>query len=96
MLSNAEKNTTEGTITLGCSMTTNPGMVTFCVTDTGIGVPADKAQDIFKSFVKLDQFKQGLGLGLHICRIIADLLGGKIYLDTTYTEGARFFFAIKA
>ncbi len=96
MLSNAEKNTTNGTITLGCSTKNNPGMVTFSVTDTGIGVPRDKAEEIFKSFTKLDQFKQGLGLGLHICRIIADLLGGRIYLDTTYTKGARFMFAIKA
>ena len=96
MLSNAEKNTTNGTITLGCSTKSNPGMVTFSVTDTGIGVPKDKAEEIFKSFTKLDQFKQGLGLGLHICRIIADLLGGRIYLDTTYTNGARFMFAIKA
>ena len=96
MLSNAEKNTAEGTITLGCSIVSNPGMVTFSVTDTGIGVPADKAEEIFKSFTKLDQFKQGLGLGLHICRIIADLLGGRIYLDTKYTGGARFLFAIKA
>ena len=96
MLSNAEKNTINGTITLGCSTKSTPGMVTFSVTDTGIGVPRDKAEEIFKSFTKLDQFKQGLGLGLHICRIIADLLGGSIYLDTTYTGGARFLFSIKA
>ncbi len=96
LLTNAEKNTTEGSITLGCSTTVNPGMVTFSVTDTGCGVPPDKVEEIFKSFVKLDQFKQGLGLGLHICRIIADLLGGSIYLDTSYTGGARFLFAIKA
>ena len=97
LLTNAEKNTTEGTITLGCSMEDNPGMVTFSVTDTGIGIPADKADEIFKSFTKLDNFKQGLGLGLHICRIIATLLGGRIYLDTSYKSGgARFMFAIKA
>ena len=96
MLTNAEKNTAEGTITLGCSTTSNPGMVTFSVTDTGIGVPPEKSEEIFKSFTKLDQFKQGLGLGLHICRIIANLLGGKIYLDTKYQGGARFLFAIKA
>ena len=96
ILTNAEKNTAKGTITLGCSTTSNPGMVTFSVTDTGIGVPPEKSEEIFKSFTKLDQFKQGLGLGLHICRIIANLLGGKIYLDTKYQGGARFLFAIKA
>ncbi len=96
LLANAEKNTEQGTITLGCSTTANPGMITFSVTDTGIGIPADKAEEIFKSFTKLDNFKQGLGLGLHICRIIADLLGGRIYLDTTYKDGSRFVFVIKA
>ena len=96
LLTNAEKNTEHGSITLGCSMSANPGMITFSVTDTGIGIPADKKDEIFKSFTKLDTFKQGLGLGLHICRIIADLLGGRIYLDTTYSSGARFMFAIKA
>ena len=96
LLTNAEKNTERGSITLGCSTTANPGMITFSVTDTGIGIPPDKKDEIFKSFTKLDNFKQGLGLGLHICRIIADLLGGRIYLDTSYTGGARFLFAIKA
>ena len=96
MLTNAEKNTERGSITLGCSTTANPGMITFSVTDTGIGITADKKDEIFNSFTKLDNFKQGLGLGLHICRIIADLLGGRIYLDTSYTGGARFIFAIKA
>ena len=96
LLTNAEKNTEQGTITLGCSMASTPGMVTFSVTDTGIGVSPEMKDEIFKSFTKLDNFKQGLGLGLHICRIIADLLGGRVYLDTTYTGGARFKFAIKA
>lgn len=95
LLTNAMKNTTKGSVVLACSTTENIGMLTFSVTDTGIGVPMDKREDIFKSFVKLDQFKPGLGLGLHICSIIADLLKGKIYLDTEYIGGARFAFAIK-
>ena len=96
LLTNAVKNTTEGSITLACSTAENVGMLTFSVTDTGIGVPADKREEIFKSFVKLDQFKPGLGLGLHICSIISDLLKGKLYLDEEYTGGSRFVFAIKA
>ena len=94
LLSNAAKNTTEGSIVLGCSLAARPGMLTFTVTDTGIGVPRDKHQAIFERFCKLDQFKQGVGLGLEICRIIASRLGGAVDIDSSYTGGARFWFAI--
>ena len=69
-------------------------MLTFTVTDTGIGVPKDKQKEIFERFCKLDQFKQGVGLGLDMCRIIAAKLGGEIDIDPDYTDGARFWFAI--
>lgn len=56
-------------------------------------MPADQAEAIFERFTKLDSFKQGTGLGLAICRMIADILGGEVRLDTTYTAGgARFVF----
>lgn len=94
LLTNATKNTNEGNITLSCSLTERPGMVTFAVTDTGIGIPEDKREAIFGRFCKLDPFKQGAGLGLDICRVIAAKLGGDMGLDTGYTNGARFWFAI--
>lgn len=94
MLTNAEKNTTHGSITLSCSAAANPGMLTFAVTDTGIGVPKDKQAEIFERFKKLDSFKQGTGLGLDICRTIATKLGGSINIDPEYTGGARFWFTI--
>lgn len=94
-LTNACKNTTEGEIHLHCSKTENPGMLTFSVTDTGIGVPASKADEIFKRFVKLNDHVQGAGLGLNICQMIAAKLGGDVYLDKTYTNGARFVFTIE-
>lgn len=94
MLTNAMKNTTEGSIVLGCSLTERPGMLTFTVTDTGVGVPVDKQKDIFDRFCKLDQFKQGAGLGLSLCRAIAVKLGGDIDIDHNYRGGARFWFAI--
>lgn len=93
-LSNACKNTQEGEIHLHCSKTENPGKITFSVTDTGIGVPKDKASVIFDRFTKLDDCMQGSGLGLHICLTIANKLGGEVYLDTSYTDGARFVFVI--
>lgn len=94
-LTNACKNTKEGEIHLHCSNTENPGKLTFSVTDTGIGVPKEKADLIFNRFIKLDQNMQGAGLGLNICVTIANKLGGEVYLDKTYTNGARFVFTIE-
>ncbi|MGN0229878.1 MAG: ATP-binding protein [Muribaculaceae bacterium] len=94
-LTNAEKHTTEGEILLHVSLSENPGMLTFSVTDTGEGVPADKAEVIFDRFEKIDSFVQGTGLGLNICKMIAQRLNGVVKLDTTHTsKGARFVFIV--
>lgn len=94
-LTNAEKNTTQGEIHLHASSTETPGKFTFSVTDTGSGVPADKADIIFQRFEKIDTFMQGSGLGLTLCRIIAERLGGEVRLDTTHTApGSRFVFVV--
>ena len=92
-LTNAVKHTKEGEIHLHVSLTENPGMVTFSVTDTGEGVPADKAEVIFGRFEKLESMAKGTGLGLAICRMIATQLGGEAKLDVTHVgPGARFLF----
>ena len=70
------------------------GKITFSVTDTGPGVPADQADYVFDRFSKLDEFKQGTGLGLNICSIIAGRLKGEVKLDKSYTKGARFLFIL--
>lgn len=93
-LTNACKHTSEGEIVLGCSVTEVPGSITFSVRDTGVGIPADKAEEIFQRFTKLDNFVQGSGLGLNICSLIAQKLGAQAKLDTTYTNGARFLFIL--
>ena len=93
-LTNACKHTQQGEIHLHCSTSEHPGKLTFSVTDTGEGVPADKADIIFNRFTKLNNFIQGSGLGLNICRMVASKLGGEVYLDKTYTSGARFVFVI--
>ena len=93
-LTNACKHTECGSITLACSLTENPGSITFSVTDTGPGVPPEMAEEIFERFVKLNANKQGAGLGLSICRMVATSLGGKVWLDTRYTNGARFVLTI--
>lgn len=90
-LTNACKNTEQGSITLDASLTSNPGYLTYTVTDTGCGIPAEKRDKIFQRFVKLDDKKQGSGLGLNICMQIAEKLNAKIGLDPTYNEGARFY-----
>jgi len=91
-LTNAIKHTEQGEIHVHCSLSEHPGKVTFSVTDTGEGVPADKADIIFGRFEKLDTFKQGTGLGLNICLRIAKLMNAEVKLDTSYTGGARFVF----
>ena len=93
-LTNACKYTHEGEIHLHCSDTEHPGKLTFSVTDTGVGVPPEKADIIFNRFTKLNQFVQGSGLGLNICQMVASKLGGDVYLDKTYKKGARFVFVI--
>jgi signal transduction histidine kinase/tetratricopeptide (TPR) repeat protein len=90
LLTNACKCTEKGSIELAYKKEADK--ICFSVTDTGCGIPAEDAEKIFDRFEKLDKFKQGTGLGLNICRQITKLLRGKIYLDTSYTGGARFIF----
>ena len=91
-LTNACKFTSEGEIHLHCSLTEEPGQLCFSVSDTGIGIPADKAESIFERYERLDSMKEGNGLGLNICRMVAQTLGGEVKLDTKYRRGARFLF----
>lgn len=93
-LTNAIKHTKEGSIKLTTSLTEYPGMVTFAVEDTGEGVPIEQASNIFRRFTKLNDFVQGTGLGLNICRTLAEKMNGKVFLDTTYINGARFVFCL--
>ena len=93
-ISNAVKNTERGSIVVDYSDAPQTRTVTLSVTDTGCGVPPDKAEDIFKRFEKLDNFKEGAGIGLNICKMIADGLHAQAKLDTSYTGGARFLFIL--
>lgn len=94
LLENAHRFAKGSPIKLGCSLSENPGMLTFSLSDEGPGIPVDKAEEVFNRFKKLDAFKSGFGLGLSICRAIAETLGGKIWLDTSYKKGARFVFTL--
>ena len=89
LVDNAVKNTPDGIVTLKASMPSDNELV-LAVEDTGCGIPAAEAEHIFERFVKLDTFKEGIGLGLPLCRMLIVKLGGTVRLDTSYTEGARF------
>ena len=90
ILVNATKFTPHGSIVLGLEQ--KDGFARFSVTDTGCGIPAEKRDKIFNRFEKLDEKAQGFGLGLSICELIVKRLGGRIWIDADYREGARFVF----
>lgn len=92
LMTNAKKCTEHGSITIALEKQPNDDMISISVSDTGCGIPKEKAQEVFERFSKLDSFRQGTGLGLSICKAFVEELGGKIWVDTTYTEGARFVF----
>lgn len=94
LLRNAARFAPDGRITLAYTLISHKKRIAFTVTDRGPGIPAAEADRIFDRFVKLDPFSQGMGLGLAVCRLIADALGGGVELDTSYTEGARFTLTI--
>lgn len=91
LLINATKFTPQGSIILGLEMQSKE-FALFSVTDTGCGIPLEKQSKIFNRFEKLNEGDQGTGLGLSICQLIIERIGGKIWIDSTYTDGCRFYF----
>lgn len=89
LLHNANKYTREGSITISCIQPDSQS-VCFMVSDTGPGIAEEQHEHVFSQFTKLDDFSEGLGMGLTLCRKLAGLLGGHITLDAAYTKGARF------
>lgn len=89
LLHNADKFTKHGTITIGCQQL-NSQFMAFYVADTGCGISPDNQEHLFEPFMKVDEFSEGLGLGLPLCHRLATLLKGEIVLDTQYSGGARF------
>lgn len=91
LLINATKFTPQGSITLEVERQSEHTAL-FSVTDTGCGIAPDKRNKIFSRFEKLNENVQGSGLGLSICQLIVEKLGGEIWLDANYTNGCKFCF----
>lgn len=94
LLGNASKFTHVGSVTLTYEVKKEDNQLIFTVTDTGIGIPVEEQERVFERFVKLDNFSQGAGLGLSICRIVAERLGGYLRIDKGYTQGTRVIFCV--
>jgi signal transduction histidine kinase/DNA-binding response OmpR family regulator len=93
LLNNSIKFTHKGSITLLCDAKyiDDEVLLFFSVSDTGIGIPPEKQQDMFREFTQSDpgitRKYGGSGLGLAICRRLTDMMGGKISLSSVQGEG---------
>lgn len=90
ILTNACKFTTEGYIHMHCESSIDEKNLILSISDTGPGIPTEKAEVIFDKFVKLNSFTPGTGLGLTTCRYIIDKMGGMVILDKNYKNGCKF------
>jgi signal transduction histidine kinase/ActR/RegA family two-component response regulator len=97
LISNAFKFTEEGHIEVGCTLNSE-NKLEFFVSDTGIGIQADKQAQIFERFTQVNQSKtrihSGTGLGLSIVKGLLHLLNGKIWLESAPNKGTTFYFSI--
>ncbi len=89
-LNNANKFTETGSIRLGYCCPPDTGEVHLYVEDTGVGIPHSEQKMIFERFYKRSEFSQGVGLGLSICVLIAEKMGGRIELRSEEGRGSRF------
>lgn len=101
LLSNAIKFTRKGTVTLELVCDEVPSaerpdkaVLRMVITDTGIGIPADKQEQIFDSFTRVEAFRarttSGTGLGLPICRRLLALMGGTVTVASAPGRGSTF------
>ncbi len=103
LLSNAVKFTDKGDISVSVSSKAFEGnkcRITFAVKDTGIGIPKDKMAGLFQPFEQLEYIisrkRDGVGLGLAICKELVELMGGEIWVESDDGKGSTFRFTILA
>ena len=92
LVDNGVKFTDTGFVEVRCEKLDD--QMQFIVTDTGVGIKEADKERIFETFAKIDNFKEGIGLGLPICRRMIRSLGGEVALDTTYSGGCRFVISL--
>jgi len=97
LLTNAAKFTQEGIIGLTCLLISSPELL-FVVSDTGIGIPNDQHEVIFKPFRQATESTHqqygGSGLGLAICKGLVELWGGRIWVRSELGKGSTFYFTM--
>jgi signal transduction histidine kinase len=100
LLGNALKFTSAGEVSLRVTFDQDQQLIQFALRDTGIGIPAEGMEYLFKSFSQLDASTTrkygGTGLGLVICQRLCTLMGGTIWVESEPNKGSTFFFTIKA
>ncbi|MEW5844710.1 MAG: PAS domain S-box protein [Bacteroidota bacterium] len=98
LVGNALKFTEKGKVEFGYRVNDEDRELLFFVSDTGIGIPKDRQEIIFRRFRQAytDITKQygGTGLGLAICKSLIELMGGKIWVDSEPGKGSTFYFTI--
>lgn len=95
LISNALKHTPNGNINFGYHLINDNQEIEFFVSDTGAGIPPDFIPHIFDTYVSKDAEQQrGYGLGLALCRIIVEKMGGQINVSSTLGQGSTFTFTL--
>ena len=95
LISNALKHTAQGTITYGYRLINDGQEVEFFVTDTGSGIAEEDLKNIFTTYMSRDAENQnGYGLGLALCKIIVEKMGGTINVTSKLGEGSTFRFIL--
>ena len=96
LVSNAIKFTKQGNVTIGCF--TNNNHIEFYIQDTGIGIPTNRQEQVFKRFIQADiediEVHEGSGLGLAISKSYVEILGGEIWLESEIGKGSKFSFKL--
>ncbi len=91
LISNGIKYTLEGSVSFKARMGRN--LVVFDIIDTGVGIPQDKLEEVFKPFVRIEtynQFAEGSGYGMSVVKGLVDLLNGEIHIDSEVGKGSHF------
>jgi signal transduction histidine kinase/CheY-like chemotaxis protein/HPt (histidine-containing phosphotransfer) domain-containing protein len=102
LLGNAVKFTMHGEVAICVEQDpeyAEPGTLRFIVSDTGIGIPSDKLQQVFEAFTQADSSTTrnfgGTGLGLSICRKFVELMHGRIWVASEPGAGSSFYFSAR-